>query len=404
MPSLIQINSGINWGSTGRIAEQINMKAASQGWKVFFVYGQSKNPSRSVEIHIGNLISHAFALVEARLFDNVGLSNRLATKKLIRKIKKIGPDIIHLHNLHGYYINYRILFEFLNSTNIPVVWTLHDCWSFTGHCAHFVSAKCEKWRVECNDCPLRREYPSSLVFDRSNRNYTLKKQLFTQNRNLHIVAVSQWLADLCRESFLKDIDIRVIKNGVDLDLFNRKDVNTLIGGDNHKYRVLGVSSVWNAAKGIEDFIRLRKLLDSRQYEIILIGLTEQQIRKMPKGIVGISRTNSIKELVQYYSSANVFVNPTYCDTFPTTNIEALACGTPVVTYRTGGSPEAIDCETGFVVEQGDICGLSDCIIKICTSSREKYYDVCRKRAETYFNKDVRFSEYLKLYNDLLQKQ
>lgn len=399
MPTLLQINSCANWGSTGIIAEQINQTAAVQGWKTYIAYGREVNPSQSNLIHIGNKLSQVIALIEARLFDNDGLANRWATRRLIKRIKAIHPDIIHLHNLHGYYVNYKILFEYLNSTNIPIVWTLHDCWSFTGHCGHFVGANCEKWRTECKQCPLKKGYPASLGLDCSKRNFELKKQLFTSNHNLHIVAVSEWLAGLVRQSYLKEADVRVINNGIDLNVFQpRKRENET------KFRIIGVSSVWTQTKGLYDFYCLREMLDENEYEIVLVGLSHEQIKALPDGITGITRTNSVQELVGYYSSADVFVNPTYGDTFPTTNLEALACGTPVVTYCTGGSPESVTLETGIVVEQGNVLALKTAVETIKSNGKVYYSTACRVRAKMGYDKNELYCQYVDLYKKLVAER
>ena len=400
MPTLLQINSCANWGSTGKIAEQINQTAAAQGWKTYLAYGWDVNPSQSELIHVGNKFSQANALIEARIFDNDGLANRVATWKLVKKIKKIKPDVIHLHNLHGYYINYKILFDYLNSTDIPVVWTLHDCWSFTGHCGHFVSANCEKWKLVCKQCPKKKGYPASWGFDQSNRNFELKKRLFTSNKNLHIVVVSQWLANMAKQSFLKNADMQVINNGIDLNVFRPLSISIPSDGI---FRILGVSSVWTISKGLYDFYKLRELLDEAKYEIILVGLSEEQIKTLPKGIKGITRTNSVEELVNYYSSADVFVNPTYVDTFPTTNLEAMACGTPVVTYQTGGSPESVTSETGIVVEQGNIRALIEAIRLIQNKDKKYFVQTCYKHAKQCFGKEEKYYEYLRLYNKIISK-
>lgn len=395
MPTLLQINSSANASSHGKIAEAIGRLVLEKGWRSVIAYGRRVNPSKSELIHVGSsfdLKEHGF---ETLFFDNHGLASRKATKEFLKKVEEIKPDIVHLHNIHGYYLNYKLLFNYLNSQNIPVVWTLHDCWTFTGHCSHFVTAGCERWKTGCYNCPLKGDYPKSFL-DRSKRNYELKKKLFTANPNLHIVAVSDWLAGLVKKSFFKDKDIRVIKNGVDLDVFKPTNIS-----DNNKYCVLGVSGVWTKEKGLDDIILLRELLDRDSYEILLVGLNAEQIEKLPEGIKGLQRTESIAELASLYSNANVLINPTYADTFPTVNLEALACGTPVVTYRTGGSPEAVNEKTGIVVEQGDIKALACAIMSICSTNRNQLALDCRCRAENEFDRNERYADYLNVYRDVV---
>lgn len=398
MSTLLQINVTANSGSTGKITENIGRIVLDNGWRSVNAYGRWANPSNGELIRIGSDFSVKEHGIESRLFDNHGLASRHATKTLILKIKEIKPDIIHLHNIHGYYLNYQILFKYLNTTNIPVVWTLHDCWSFTGHCTHFITAGCEKWKTGCFECPLKGDYPKSFI-DRSRRNYRLKKHLFSGNNNLHVIAVSDWLAGLVKESFFKNKDIRIIKNGIDLDLFKPTG-----SGNRESIRILGVSSVWTKDKGLYDFYQLRKLLYESKYEIVLIGLNKKQISELPEGIIGIERTESVEELVTLYSSATVFVNLTYADTFPTVNLEALACGTPVVTYRTGGSPEAIDEKTGIVVEKSDIDGVKNAILSICEKGKDYYAEACRKRAEEQFDKNKCFEKYIDLYEKLISQR
>lgn len=397
MPTLLSINLSANAGSHGRIADEIGCLAMSQGWRSVIAYGRMANPSKNELIRIGKDIDIYEHLIETRLFDNHGLASRCATRRFIRQIEELKPDVIHLHNIHGYYLNYRMLFEYLNQTNIPVVWTLHDCWAFTGHCGHFVMAGCERWKTGCGNCPITRsEYPAAYI-DRSERNYRIKKTLFTANANIHIVAVSEWLAGLAKQSFLKDKDIRVINNGVDLEVFRPMLVKR-----NTRYRILGVSNVWSPVKGLPDFFKLRDLLDKEQYEIVIVGLTKDQIAGLPEGITGVERTSSVAELAAYYASANVFVNPTYADTFPTVNIEALACGTPVVTYKTGGSPESVDSSTGIVVEQGDVEAMAIAIRDVCDKGKEAYITACRNKAESRYGKIDRYNEYMAVYQDIIR--
>ena len=396
MPTLLQINSSANASSHGKIAEAVGRLAMEQGWRSFIAYGRRVNPSKSELIHVGTSYDLKEHGLESRLLDNQGLASRNATKKLLRQVEEIKPDVIQLHNIHGYYLNYKLLFEYLNSTNIPIIWTLHDCWSFTGHCAHFVTAGCEKWKTGCYGCPLKGDYPKSFV-DRSKRNYELKKKLFTANSNLHIVTVSDWLASLVKQSYFRDKEVRIIKNGVDLDVFKPMPFEKT-----NKYRILGVSGVWTKEKGLYDIFRLREMLDVDKYEIILVGLNKKQIEELPKGVAGLERTESIGELATLYSSANVLINLTYADTFPTVNLEALACGTPVVTYKTGGSPEAIDEKTGIVVAQGDVIEIANAVRMVCSLNRDQLKTDCRARAEKEFNRNDRFKDYMDLYKEVLK--
>lgn len=397
MPRLLQINSTANWGSTGRIAEHIGERAIAHGLESYIAYGRVANNSSSTLIRIGGRLSQAWHLMQTRLFDRHGRGSKRATKELIRKIDEIKPDIIHLHNIHGYYINYPILFEYLNSTNTPVVWTLHDCWAFTGHCAHFMEIGCYKWRELCDDCKLTSNYPRAYCSN-TKANFELKRQLFSR-ANITIVPVSNWLSNFVGESFLKSKARMVIHNGINIDIFRPLEQKS-----HERINILGVSSIWDNSKGLGDFYKLREALDERRYNITLVGLTKQQIDILPKGIVGIERTNSTEELVRAYNDADIFVNPTYADSFPTTNIEALACGTPIVTYLTGGCPEAITPDTGAVVEQGDIAGLVRAIEDICAKGKEHYSQACRRRAVDNFDKIACFEKYIALYDDLLAKK
>lgn len=396
MPKLLQINECLNF-STGKIAQQIAGLAIESGWGSWMAYSSREPavPSFSHIIKVGGFLNPYIHYAENRLFDKEGLSSRWATRELVKQIQEIKPDIVQLHNIHDHWLNYRILFEYLNSTDIKVVWTFHDCWAFTGHCFHFVTKDCQMWKTECHDCPLQREYPKTLL-DRSRKNFELKKRLFTSNPNLTIVGCSNWMADLVHMSFLKDKRIEVIHNGIDLNVFKPSESKPNDG----TFRVLAVSNVWNKEKGYYDILKLREHLPT-DFEIIIVGLTADQLKELPKGIKGIQRTQNVQEMVDLYSSSNVLINPTYADTFPTINIEALACGTPVITYKTGGSPEIIDEKTGVVVEQGNLEALTHAI----TSLREKPLDSeeCRKRAETLFNKEERFKDYINLYEKLLKQ-
>lgn len=402
MPTILQINSVVNSGSTGRIAEEIGQTAIAAGWMSFIAYGRNDRPSQSELIKIGNdwdIKMHGF---QTRMFDRHGLASKSATKELIGKIKVISPDIIHLHNIHGYYINIEILFNYLLNSNIPVVWTFHDCWPITGHCAHFTFVGCEKWKTHCNNCPQQKNYPSSWLVDRSEKNFHLKKELFTSLSNLTLVPVSKWLSGILKESYLQHYPMNVIHNGINTEVFKPSEDNVfrIKYRLENKFILLGVATSWGSKKGLHDFIELGKLLKT-DYQIVLVGLKKKQIEQLPDNILGIERTESVKELAEIYSESDVFVNPTYEDSFPTTNLESLACGTPVITYKTGGSPEAIDELTGIVVEQGNIAKLIDAIDKVKDKGKQSYSDACVNRAHRLYKKEDRYQEYIDLYESLL---
>lgn len=403
MKKLLIINVTVNSGSTGRIAEEIGQTAINNGYKTYFAYGRTARESKCKIIKIGNSLNVNLHGVESMLFDNHGFSSRLATKQFIREIERIKPDIINIHNLHGYYVNVKILFKYLSKINIPVVWTFHDCWPFTGHCSHFIKHNCYKWKNECYSCPNIKGYPKSLLFDRSKKNYIKKKELFTKIDKLTIVSPSQWLSNFIEESFFKHKKINTINNGIDTNIFkaidNIKDIKTKLNINNEKV-IIGVASVWTYSKGLDDFTKLNELLPNN-YKIILVGLNKKQIKALPDGIIGVERTESIIQLAELYNIADVFVNPTYADNFPTTNIEALACGTPVITYKTGGSPEAIDEKTGIVVEQGNIYQLKEAI-ELVAKDKNRYTENCRERAVNLYNKQDRFNDYIKLFNSLTE--
>lgn len=395
---LLQINTTVNTTSTGRIAEEIGQTVMDAGHKSVIAY-RKEGPadSRSKLIKIGNDLDMYLHGIKTRLFDLHGFGSKRATRGLVNEIEKEDPDVIGLHNLHGYYLNIEILFNYLKKVQKPVVWTFHDCWPFTGHCAYFDSVDCTKWKTGCHDCPLKTKYPASYLVDNSEWNFAKKRELFNGLENLTIVTPSRWLSELVKKSFLQNYPVEVIHNGIDTTVFSPSSENLpaeLIL--RNKKIVLGVASVWDQRKGLQDFIKLNSVLGS-DYQIVLAGLNETQRKDLPDGITAIPRTENVQQLAALYSAAEVFVNPTWIDNFPTTNIEALACGTPVITYKTGGSPEAIDSETGLVVEQGDIQGLNKAILKVSKNGKELYRSKCRMRAENYFNKDERFRDYLKLY-------
>lgn len=398
---VLQINSFFSVGGPPRIVKGIYDTLIEHGHDCVVAAGREKPIEGMKIIKIGTPLNKYWHLFMSRVFDAQGLSSKLATRRLLKEIDEYNPDIIHLHNLHGYYLNIGILFDYLKKVNKPVVWTLHDCWPFTGHCSYFDYADCSKWKVQCDNCPQKKEYPTCNIFDNSKRNYIAKKKIFTEIDNLTFVTPSKWLASKLSESFLSKYPVKVIYNGIDLNVFKPTE-----GNFREKYNlqnkkiVLGVAQVWEKRKGLTAFYDLARVLDS-SYKIVLVGLSEGQISSLPDDIMGLSKTNNIQELLELYTTADVFVNPTLEDNFPTVNLESLSCGTPVITYDTGGSPEAIDDTSGIVIRKGDINALKEAIDSICNSKAIKSED-CLLQAKK-FSKDERYIEYIKLYEELLNE-
>ncbi|HIB38462.1 glycosyltransferase [Mesonia sp.] len=393
---VLQINTVVNSGSTGRIAEEIGELLLQNNHESLIAYGRGKGKSSSKLLKIGNKFDQYKHGLSTLLFDKHGLSSITSTRKAINEIESFKPDIIHLHNIHGYYLNYKELFDYIKSKSKPIVWTFHDAWPITGHCSYFDSVGCEKWKTHCNNCPITNHYPKSLS-DRSFKNFEDKLGSYG-NYDLHIVTPSKWLKTIVESSFLKNNKIIKIHNGIDIDKFkilNLKRTEQKI--------ILGVASTWDKRKGLKDFIELSKQLN-KNYSIVLIGLSKKQIKGLPNNIKGIERTESIDDLVNWYNKASFFINPTYVDNFPTTNIEALACGTPIITYDTGGSAEAIknESEVGYVVEKGNVSRIAEIIENFSYS--EDVGLKCRDSAIKHFNKIERYLDYINLYHSILKKK
>ena len=406
MPKLVQINVASNYGSTGRIVESVGLLAKARGWDVWVVHGpRYANPSGLNTKCTQSALADKIHGVESWIFDRHGLGSRCATAKLVKWLKDYKPDVVHLHNIHGYYINYPILFDYLKESNVKVVWTLHDCWTFTGHCSHFDFIGCDKWKTGCCACPQLQTYPKAWKIDNSKRNFELKRRYFTAIKdNLLLVPVSEWLNGVVKESFFVGCKTRVIHNGIDTKTF----VPSMLGGDSvskfglseGKKILLGVANPWSDKKGFSDFIRLNDIIDKSKYQIVLVGLSAEQLNSLPDGMVGLQRTDSVALLAELYSVANVFVNFSYEETFGLTTAEALACGTPVLVYNATGCPEIVVDNVGCVVEKGDLNGAYACIEKICAEGKEKYQDVCRKYAVDNFTREDRFMDYIELYESL----
>lgn len=400
---LVQINS-CNFGSTGNIMLGIDKIAINNGIETYICVPKSRENSKKNiknQIMIGNRISRNLHLFLANITGFQGCFSFFSTWNFLRKLSRIKPDIIHLHNLHNSYINIPMLFRYIKKHDIYVVWTLHDCWSFTGQCPHFIMAKCDKWKDGCYCCSQYRNYPSSKV-DRTKTMWKLKKKWFSDIKHIMIVTPSQWLASLVKESYFKDYPIKVINNGINLEIF--KPMESDFRKKNKLediYIIIGVANPWSERKGLDVFIELSKRLNNN-YKIVLVGTNEKLDKKIPDNIISIHRTNTQAEIAEIYSAADIFVNPTREENYPTVNMESLACGTPVITFETGGSPEIIDKMCGCVVSCDDINTLEKKIIEI--TSRELYsFKDCLKRSK-HFNENDKYNEYLNVYGGIKNEQ
>lgn len=390
---VVQINFSCLWGSTGKICDAVSKLLTEKNIDnyIFYIYGNNPENKKNY-IKYGNFVYTKFQALKSKVFGNYGFNSSASTKWLIKQLDHIKPDIVHIHNIHGHDCNFEELFSYLRKKKIKVYYTFHDCWTFTGYCPHFTMAKCDKWLTSCNTCVLRKRY--SWFFDKSTQNYERKKAAL-QNLDLTIITPSRWLADLVKQSFLKDYPVEVINNGIDLDVFKPResDFRKKYNFENKKI-VLGVSLGWTKQKGIDVFVELaRRLPDS--YKIVLVGTDDKIDKDLPDSILSIHQTQNQQELAEIYTTADVFVNPTREENYPTVNMEAIACGTPVITFRTGGSPEMIDDSCGSVVECDDIDALEKEIYRICERK------VCESNQCVFkaklFNKNEKFKKYIELY-------
>lgn len=390
---IVQINSTCGAGSTGKICAAVSKLLTEKGIDNYILYtsGSGDDPQgirymTTPEIKIQAL--------KAKVAGNYGFQSKAATKRLVKEFERIFPDVVHLHNLHSHNVHMGLLINYLKEKKIKLFWTFHDCWAFTGYCPHYDMIGCRKWKENgCQKCPQKNHY--SWFFDRSAELYEKKQQLFS-GLDLTIVTPSQWMANQVKMSFLKDYPVKVINNGIDLSVFYPRETD--FRRKHHlekKFVLLGVAFGWGKRKGLDVFIRLASRLDPEKYQIVLVGTDAKVDRHLPDNIISIHRTANQSELAEIYSAADLFVNPTREENYPTVNMESVACGTPVLTFRTGGSPEIIDEKTGMVVECNDEKALYRAILKI---SAEEIFSSksCRMKAQHFSDKE-KFAEYAQLY-------
>ena len=393
-----QINVVCGSGSTGRIATDLAQIIQENGGESRIAYGRGDSPEGIDAIKISNKLDLYIHAMLTRLTDKHGLYSKNATRRLIKDIKDYNPDVIHLHNIHGYYLNYEMLFRFLKEFQKPIVWTLHDCWTFTGHCAHFDYVGCEKWKKECYECPQKGKYPRSILNDNSKNNFRRKKEAFNLPDNMTIVTVSDWLKNVTEQGLLHKYPVKKISNGINLQIMQptENEIHKQYNLENKKI-VLGVASVWEEYKGLYTFYELANCLPE-QYQVVLIGLNERQIKDKPEKILGIEKISNPKELAKWYTAAEVYVNASVEESMGLTTVEAMACGTPVVVMNTTANPELVNEENGKIVEPNRLEELTRAIQEI--KKDEKTKKCCLEHVED-FEKSKQYEKYIRLYEALL---
>jgi len=394
LQKVLQINVVCDYGSTGKIAMGIQDLLQKKGTQAVIAYGRGTASNSKNTYKITNIFEIALHILRARFSDGSGYGSGFATNRLIKYIESFKPDVIHMHNVHGYHLNIKKLFNYLNKKDIPVVWTLHDLWTMTGHCPF--PADCEKWITNCNNCPKLKEYPLS-YYDGSERNYLLKRKLFTHLTNCVIVCPCKWLGDLVEKSYMSCYPIKIINNGIDLSIFKPMERTSL----KSKYRVEGrkvvlcVALVFDERKGFNYVLDLASKLD-KNWVILVVGLDKDQLKILPANIIGYEKVENALELAELYNVADVFCNPTIGDNYPTVNLEAMACGTPVAAFDTGGIKEQVADGCGFVVPMGDSKELLHAVLESVLLSRENCSDIAKRS----FDRTSIYENYFDLYNEI----
>lgn len=393
------INTVCGRGSTGRIIRDIDCLLRENGDESLTLYGRYEAPADMNSLRVETDLGNKIHVLYTRLFDRQGFASKKATKKMISAIEDYKPDVIHLHNLHGYYLNLPLLFKYLAKKDIPVVWTFHDCWAYTGHCVYSDFIGCEKWKTECFGCPKKKTYPQSWLLDSSRKNYKDKKKLFTSIKNLTIVTVSDWLKGESEKSFMGKYPIKRIYNGIDRSVFKPTPSNIREKyGVGDKFLMLGVADSWSERTGDSYFYRLAEELKPDE-AIIMIGFKKEELQGVPKNIIALERTDSVEELAQLYTTADVVLNPSYEQTFGLVTAEAMCCGTPVIVLDATASPELVDETCGAVVPKDDYEAFKQAIRKL-RSNPLKAED-CVKRTDL-FDKTTNYKNYVELYHQLVK--
>ena len=389
-----------NGGSTGRIVKNLYEYINAQGDEAFIAYGLNRGEIIDDYEHIfrfERLITKKIGGFAARLFGDHGFHNSLATRRLCKWIDEVNPDIIHLHNLHGSYVNVEILFDYLKRIDKPIVWTLHDCWAFTGFCAHYSYPYCDKWKTGCYNCQFLYKYPHTYFIDKSKQNYHKKQRVFNGVNKLTIVSPCYWLKNELKDSFLSKYTVEVIHNGIDLSVF-RPVNSTFKELRDIKKMMIAVASPWNESKGLNYLNRIANAISGSEWKLVIVGKLDDHRIEKNDNVISVPHTNCVEELVEMYSAADVLINPTLEDTFPTVNIESLACGTPCITFDTGGCKEIITTDTGTVVDKGDWESMLQSAV---TCNKNMIMDSCVNNAKQYYDKKISLNNYMNLYRKIM---
>ena len=394
---VLMINSVCGFGSTGSICVDIATVLEKQGHECYIAYGQGITTYKN-SFKIGTVLENHLHNVGSRVTGKQGYFTKSGTHKLIAYIKSINPDVIHLHNLHGNYLNLKILFDYLIRVQKPVVWTLHDCWAFTGKCAHYTDVQCYKWQTHCGNCPQVEKYPPSLFLDQSEALFSDKKEWFTAIQNMTIIPVSHWLAGEVNKSFLRNYDIKPIYNWVNHEVFKPtiENIRSKYGIADNKFIVLGVSAGWSASDNkLKDFIALSKMV-ADDIQIVLVGKASNE-KDIPSSIIHIPYVHGANELAKIYSTAAVYVHLSTEDTFGKVIAEAMSAGTPAIVYNATACPEIVGNNCGYVVEKRNVKQIMEAIQKIKENTKAYYSKKCRTRVVENFDYVTNINETITIY-------
>jgi len=397
---VLQVNAVYNYSSTGRTTAEIHHTLKECGIDSFVACSRINNTDGYV-YHIGSEADIKIHGLMSRISGMQGYFSYFATKKLLRYMDSLNPDIVHLRILHANYINLPLLLKYLADKKIAVVITLHDCWFFTGKCCHYIDDNCYKWKEGCGNCPRLKNDNVSWFFDRTKKLWRDKRDLFFRIDRLGVIGVSDWTTNQAKQSFLSSAKIvKRIYNWIDSDVFKPKDTNHLRSAMKlqNNFVILGVASGWSEKKGLSQFIKMADHIGS-QDRIILIGNMKQKVG-LPNNIIHIEQTDDIEQLAEYYSMADVFVQLSLTETFGKVTAEALSCGTPAIVYNATANPELIGEGCGYIAEKNDLSQVIEHIMQVKKNRKSFYSEKCIKYAKANFDKTKNIKEHIDMYNEL----